>query len=346
MSKVKNTNKNYWDDTKLNLHFKSKGDFSLDNVGAKKYKKKATVSGSYVYDLQKDLIKIGYIDGKADGYFGSKSKRAVLRFQRHAKRMYRMKKGKGNSTAANDVKSITFKQKSDGVVNHITAQEIRLWISTKWVLPLGRFKKTAITGGALRKDAATAWRNAAGKIRTLGGTIAPLPKYGDTTRSITQDKKTGGNSLYSLHYSGRAVDLTQHVANYGSSQKYFLIQEPKGGKMYFRIYCKTTLQNGKQGKKFTKPKKYYDISSKKDRNFRTGYYLDITKILESYGFARIPAKSGWKAIIWKRAEWWHYYWPKKIQATFQDEMELFGIPEKKLRKQYWKTDKRLDHKPG
>lgn len=346
MSDPKSTSKNYWDDKKLNLYFKSKSNFSLDDIGAKKTKKKATVPGSYVYDLQNDLIKIGYIDGKADGYFGSKSKRAVLRFQRHAKRKYRMKKGKGTSTSANDVKSLSFKQKPDGIVNQITAVEIRLWISKDWVLPLGRFKKTTITGGALRKDAATAWRNAAGKIRTLGGTIAPSPKYGDTTRTITADSKTGGNSLYSLHYAGRAVDLTQSLANYGSAQKYFLIKDPKGGKMYFRIYCKTTLQNGKQGKKFAKPNKYYDVSSKKERHFRTGYYLDITKILESYGFARIPAKSNWTSLIWKRAEWWHYYWPKNIQATFQDEMELFGIPEKKLRRRYWKTDKRLDHKPG
>lgn len=84
---------NYWEDTALNLHFNSKEDCSLDATAAAKYKVAANVPDTYVTDLQKDLIALGYLedkDGNKDGYFGGGAKRAVGRFQPHALRKFRM----------------------------------------------------------------------------------------------------------------------------------------------------------------------------------------------------------------------------------------------------------------
>src|SRR5688500_525699 len=82
---------NYWDFATLDLHYTDKTDYSVDNAGAKKYKKTQTAPLNYVTDVQNDLIKLGYLKaGSADGAFGPGAKRALTRFQRHAKRVYRM----------------------------------------------------------------------------------------------------------------------------------------------------------------------------------------------------------------------------------------------------------------
>jgi len=82
------------------------------------------------------------------------------------------------------------------------------------------------------------------------------------------------------------------------------------------------------------------------KSFPKEYFIDITKILETAGFYRIPARRNWDSPIWLKSEWWHYYWNKDIQETFQDEMELIGISEKQLINRGWNTNKKLDHRPG
>jgi hypothetical protein len=330
----------YWEVANLRLHFNSKTDMSLDDKGAAKYHKKVTVSGSLVTDMQTDLITLGYLSGSADGYFGSKSKRAVLRFQRHAKRLYRMLKG----GTADDVKSATYNGATNGICDQNTAKEIHLWISKNWVIPIGRFSLTPISGGKLRSDAAAVWHSLRVQIKAKGGTIDG--PYGDTTRSIGFRKRTGGNSLYSMHYTGRALDLSQVLAG-GKNQRYYAVKEIISGKVYFRIYCKTDKQDGTQGKKITKNMKLkqYSFYTKSEIAMPEAYYLDITTILEQNNFSRIKAHSNWKTNS-KGTEWWHYYYDKDIQPTFQDEMELIGYTEETLRKHGWNTAAKLDHTPG
>ena len=56
---------------------------SIDDTGAKKSGKPATVVGTAVYDLQTDLEVLGYAAAKgADGIFGNGTQRSGLRFQR------------------------------------------------------------------------------------------------------------------------------------------------------------------------------------------------------------------------------------------------------------------------
>jgi len=331
---------NYWEDPKLKLYYKSSTDYSLDDNGAKRYKKPATVTGTLVTDVQTDLIAAGYLTGTADGAYGNKTHRAVLRFQRRAQTKLRM------STAGvpADVATITYCNGSHGVCDPDTAKELRLWITSKLKAPLGRYKMIAVSGGKLRSDAANAWTTASLAIKAKGGTIDH--PYGDTTRSVTFRKKTGGNSLYSLHYTGRAVDLNQGLAG-GKKQRYFVEKETVNGDTYWRILCKTTDQTGAQGKKILKTakRKYYVFYSKKEKPLPEAYYLDITEQLRLANFIRIKAHSNWKTNA-KGQEWWHFHYNVDIQATFQDEMELIGHDEATLRKNGWNTDARLDRKPG
>lgn len=331
--------KNYWEDTALNLYYNSKTDFSLDDHGAKKYKKKATASGSFVFDLQTDLIAIGYLDDEADGYYGSVTKRAIQRFQRRALTKYRVKGGTGA-----DVSAVTYTGKVDGICNQTTATEIRLWIKDKLVAPLGRFKLVSIPGGRLRSDIAPKWNSVATQIKTAGGTISS--PYGDSTRAVTFRKSTGGNSLFSLHYTGRAIDLNQNLAG-GKGQRYYVQKELVGKDTFWRIYCKTEKQDGSQGTKITKDKKikYYSFWAKKEIDLPAAHYLDLTEKLHNAGFIRIRAHSNWKTNS-KGQEWWHFHYDKDLQKTFQDEMELLGHNEATLRKNGWNTNAKLDRHPG
>src|SRR6266705_1535353 len=81
----------YWNYSALALYYTSAKDASVDDAGAKKYKKAATAPLNYVTDVKNDLIKLGYLKaGSADGAFGPGTGRAVTRFQRHARRVYRL----------------------------------------------------------------------------------------------------------------------------------------------------------------------------------------------------------------------------------------------------------------
>jgi len=114
-----NTQLNYWDHVSLKLYYNSGSDCSIDDIGAKKYNKTANVTSDLVTQVQKELIYLGYLTDIADGYYGSKTKRSVLRFQRHAKRLYRML---GCGTP-DDVKTPTYTGQVNGVCDHATAKE-------------------------------------------------------------------------------------------------------------------------------------------------------------------------------------------------------------------------------
>jgi peptidoglycan hydrolase-like protein with peptidoglycan-binding domain len=331
----------YWEDKQLNLYYVSSVNCSIDNVGAKTYGKKATAPESYVVDLQKDLIAIGYLTGKADGFFGGGTKRAVLRFQRRAETsLYRVKKG----PVPADVKSITYACGITGICDFSTAKEIRLWVSSGVLAPLGRFSVTGVSGGRLRSDIAAKWGVVTAKVKAAGGVVDG--PYGDTTRPVTFRKSTGGNSLFSLHYTGRAVDLNQGLAG-GKGQRYYVVKEVVGSNTFWRIYCKTDNQKGLQGKKISKAKKikYYSFWAKKEIDLPPAYYIDLTKTLKDSGFIRIKAHSNWKTNP-KGTEWWHFHYDNLLEATFQDEMELIGHDEATLRKNGWNTNQKLDRKPG
>jgi peptidoglycan hydrolase-like protein with peptidoglycan-binding domain len=349
----------YHKSTTIKLYFNSKTDCSIDEAGAIKYSKsktkaKANTHGTWVQQAQKDLIALGYLAAKGsdgnpndDGYFGPGTKRAVTRFQRHAARVYRMDSAK----AVQDVKPAeVFAGKETGEVDPATAKEMRKWIDKKWVNPVGRFKITKFgTAGKLREDAAEAWKKIVEAVEKAGGTLAE--PYGDTLRGLKPTSK-GGTSGYSFHYTGRAVDIQQALGG-GKGQRYFMVKEPSGTQMFWRLYCKTDKQDGTQGTEFKKgDKKYWVPSMEKEADIPKGHYIDLTATIESTGtFERIAAQSGWdthkdKAVRMNKHEWWHFQYKLDKQKTFQDELELIGFTEEQIRKAGWDTDAKLDHAPG
>lgn len=277
--------------------------------------------------LTDDLATLGYLET------GAPVARALTRFQRHALRTYR-------KTAAGEFLEETpvYSGPEDGVAHPATLDEIARWLARGFRLPLGYFKLARIGAwGELREDMAEAWLALMARIQGLGGTIEG--PYGDTKRPLMTTISVGA-SKYSFHIAGRAVDLNQ------GNESYFVICEPQGAEMWWRLLCRTADQTGAQGQKFAAGSvEFHNFASHLELPLPGGYYLDLTQEIESGGqFERICAQSGWERDA-REAEWWHFQWVPEKQQTFQDECELVGITESELRAAGY-ADADLDHVPG
>jgi hypothetical protein len=337
----------YWNAPNLRL---ARG--SIDGKFEMKTKRKATVPFNYVSDLQKDLIELGYLKaGSDDGEYGLSTERAVTRFQRHAARDFRW-----NGSAKSTV--VAWMGMETGNCDASTAKEVRTWIANKFRLPLKLFQMTKIDGkpsDQLRADAAKVWTDAIDEAAKLGATLIPVgadPKnfYGDTWRNPAAGfQSTGGNSKLSLHYTGRAVDVSQALAG-GNHQRWWVAreevaQEEDDPKTFWRVFCKTDKQDGSQGTKIAKDaKKYYQFYNNMEASIPEGFYLDITKFLADRQFQRIPAHDNYKTTS-KGLEWWHFHFTKDLQETFLDEMELIGVTEAQLKHAGW-TEAEMDQPAG
>lgn len=292
--------------------------------------------------LQASLITLGYLPkGADDGIFGKGSTRALLRFQRHASRVYRV--SASSKLPADVVPGLTLKGVANGRADEATLAEIKKWLDNKWMLPLGRFALKKVGDYTLREDVADAWAALSARIKALGGTVDG--PYGDSKRGLGKATKVGASS-FSFHIVGRAIDLNQALAN-PSGRRYWIARDTdSAARDYWRIYCKTTNQDGTQGQAFAKgdvkcqsfqPNTTFDIPK--------GYYLDLTAALQLDGlFERIPAHGGWDTN-YNKTEWWHFQYAPDKQQTFQDECELIGISEADLKKAgYSEADR--DRKPG
>lgn len=292
--------------------------------------------------VQRDLVALGYLPkGGDDGKFGMGSQRALKRFQRHAKRTYRV--SSLNNQPADAGPAETFQGAVTGIVDRATLEEIKKWIDKKWKLPLGRFSLQPIAHGTLREDVANEWTKLVTKVKGLGGTIDG--PYGDTKRALGKAMKTGASS-FSFHIVGRAIDLGQALAG-PPGQRYYVAKDVSSGKIdYWRIYCTTDTQDGTQGKKYDKNTvDCWSFYSRKSYKLPTGYYLHLTAEIESGGmFERIPAQGGWETS-WNKSEWWHFQYKPDKQETFQDECELVGMSEQDLKNAGYSTSD-MDRKPG
>lgn len=352
----------YFNSKSLKLDFQSNTNRSVDTTGAKTTKTKANTPLDYVVQLQDDLKSLKYLSSsaKSDGVYTAAVKRAVLRFQRHAKRTYRM-----NGSGPADEKSPPFKGNVDGVCDQATAKEIQRWKSKSFVLPLGRFKTVALSGNSvgpagstakLREDAAKQWDAVVKAITAAGGLVGgtSASPYGDCLRGLKSLKagtKVGASST-SLHHAGRAVDINQDLASRGKKQRLFIETDPPGqvatGGTVWRVWCKVGAGQGVAKKKGDL--KCFDFGASrvgKDPNYKNpaGNYLDLTALIMSTSkFQRIHAQKGFPASP-DKAEWWHFAFLEDVQETFLDEVELIGHSEDDLLAKGW-TAKKMDLKPG
>jgi hypothetical protein len=289
-----------------------------------------------VPDVLNKLVTIGYLD-RSSGGMDRTAVRAVQRFQRHAGRTYRMPQP---DVSAGQL----FTGKPTGNIDIATANEVDKWVSRGWKVPIGRFPTTSLSqGGRLRSDAAAAWEKVVGLVAGVGGTLEG--PYGDTTRPVRPNSKVGA-SRYSFHYAGRAIDINQKLAG-GKDQRYFIAKENVNSNTFWRIYCKTAIQDGSQGQPYAKGSiRCYSFTQWTEYDLPAGDYIDLTYVIQSTNeFERIKAQSNWSGA-YNKTEWWHFQYALGKQETFSDELELVGYSEAHLRRAGWGSDVNLDHRPG
>ena len=145
---------------------------------------------------------------------------------------------------------------------------------------------------------------------------------------------------------GRAIDLQQELSD-PRGRRYWVTKDVPAGTGYWRIYCETDAQDGKQGKAYTRDEiKYWDFVERKQHSLPPGvYFLDLTDEIESGGkFECIHAQGGWDTT-YNQTERWHFQYVPNKQETFQDEGELVGYSEKDLKNAgYSEAD--MDRRPG
>lgn len=301
--------------------------------------------------LQEAFRYLGYLPGSHDtGIMDGDTERALLRFKRHARRSYRVSALTG---LPDDVPPHScFTGECDLGLGEETVMEIMQWLGRSWKLPLGRFRLASLGAGdprapralrwsMLREDVAVEWRRVMRLVSEQGGTVEG--PYGDTWRPLGFHHKDG-TSPRSFHITGRAIDLNQQLAH-GRNQRYFIIADQREGREYWRIFCRTARQDGSQGRRIREGAyscwQFLAVSS---APIPGGYYVDLTEILESHGFERIPARPGWESN-YLRTEWWHYHYAAAKQETFLDECELVGISEKDLLRAGYSREE-MDRRPG
>jgi hypothetical protein len=323
----------------------------LAGIAAATVPRNNTLSAMPAEQLQRTLGYLGYLRPEmVTGFPDELTERALVRFKRHASKPYRIAP---QGVPEPDLPpSERFSGEPDPMLTEQTVLEMRRWIERGWKLPLGRFKfecladdparaSYSLRWSFLREDAAKLWKAAVKEAASRGATLAE--PYGDTQRPLGYDRKEGV-SRTSFHITGRAVDVNQRFAQ-GRAQRYYLSPEEHNGRMYFRLYCSTVQQNGSQGVLIESGKVPTWRAGQRSASYLPrGYYVDLTELLETVHFERIPAHEGWeKYDIY--SEWWHYQYAVDKQVTFLEECELVGISEKRLLEANYTLDE-MDGEPG
>jgi TolB protein len=105
-------------------------------------------------------------------------------------------------------------------------------------------------------------------------------------------------------YTGRAFAFNEAVFDAGWVE---VVREDFGGETYWRVFVRTSPQNGTLGEplrqvpwdfraRFTGDPEEYDAGGAPKDSIPGGYYVDFTALAEDYGFHRVPALPSWRTF--------------------------------------------------
>ncbi|TFH34537.1 MAG: hypothetical protein E4G99_09300 [Anaerolineales bacterium] len=103
-------------------------------------------------------------------------------------------------------------------------------------------------------------------------------------------------------YTGRAFGFNSDAVQAGMVE---IIREDIGGYTYWRVFVRTTKQDGSQGeplreypwdlsKRYSGDPQAYDQGGSVADRLPQGFYLDFTQLAQDYGFERVPALPNWR----------------------------------------------------
>lgn len=186
-----------------------------------------------------------------------------------------------------------------------------------------------------------------GELASVVSTVSDLTGidigtgFGDTSRRLAGTTSKDGADNFSWHKTGRAIDFNQGL-------KWVIMKNPDGGDMFFRLYLKANQQGPGEGEKapaegaeWKHPSGHAKKFNKKadagnvhhngaGSSLYSKWFIDVTSILTSQGFERIPAHKGWEKS-YNRREWWHYVkddgltWYKALRQIYSEADLVKGI---------------------
>jgi TolB protein len=128
-------------------------------------------------------------------------------------------------------------------------------------------------------------------------------------------RRLPGQPAKSWSYAGRAFDVNYLYA-LADNPQVEIVREDQGSETFWRVYMKTTEQDGSQGEplrqlpwdfqaRYGFDPQYYDQGGKTKDNLPPGYYLDFTALAEDYGWTRVPAVESWHTFF-QGIRYWHF----------------------------------------
>ena len=156
-----------------------------------------------------------------------------------------------------------------------------------------------------------------------------------------EQKPLPGQPSQSWNQAGRAFDITYQDA-LAFDPRLEIVREDHGPDTYWRVYIRAEVQDGSLGEplrqrpwdfraRFGAEPRYYDEGGKLKDEIPPGYYVDLTRLAEDYGWQRVPAIPNWRTYF-PGIRFWHFIntqglsWPDAMAEIYtQTELEEAGL---------------------
>ena len=145
-----------------------------------------------------------------------------------------------------------------------------------------------------------------------------LARLSEASRPVGYSNDT--SSYTSWHKSGRAFD-TLFDYRAGGQQVLYIAPEWQSGRLFWRLFLRTTRQDGSQGALLTQP--VFDTRARALLPPPRGYFVDFTGLAAQFGWRRIAAQErddfNWRSEL-LALEYWHF--ERRDGLTWYDAMHL------------------------
>ena len=267
--------------------------------------------GDQVKDLQRELNRHGAKPALAvDGDFGRGTEAAVESFQRK-KKLYA--DGVAGSQTWAALKEIEETALSSHVATAMPSFQGRTKLEGFDQVVRPGAKPHGYTQATLRSDAAESMRGILAYVHSLGGKLS--------SAGGKRNLGVGGpnRAFCSLHKTGLALDFATYSAMVDPRKDPMIcVMEPLGHQIFFRLYVRCTSE------------KVADVTlgASKWNNGKietvetTGRFLDLTSLLESKGWTRIPKRGKSRGGL----EFWHVQWTGHLlvgKTTYGELLKAF-----------------------
>jgi hypothetical protein len=321
-------------------------------------------TGDDVRKLQGGLTLLGFPAGAADGDFGRSTENAVAAFQKKQKLFVDGKAGTLTIGAYNAALAPLGASGQPYVIQTVTTPApatpgtpvpaptgLLKWVKSKADKVPG---SAGYTSMVLREDIAVDYQKLLGAVHALGGALTSAGGRRDL------ESESGPNrSTKSLHYLGRAFDMSLDTGMVDPEKDQFIIERPTPDARYWRVWCRSTLSTevlagfaiptGVARGTFTKAGWYMNSGKDvKGKSFKqpatktvsfTGF--DFTALASMFGFTPIPARPGFFKGDVLAAEWWHHESKKGLKPSDTFGSELLRVYDLAAAQSfvYWETVK-------